>query len=886
MGSAASSLRRVLAFTVALALAPASFAQVALDKLADFGAPPTGRYPDSGVIEGSDGRLYGTTGGGDDQGYFSAIWSSERDGSDLTVLARLKQDVGYGLTRQLCDGGNGFLYGVAHSNGANGCGTLFRIALDGSAFAVLHDFTLAEGRNPNCRLLLGSDGQLYGSAYTGGVGTATGIGYGSLFTIALDGSGFTVLHYFSALATGVNPYAGLIEGSDGALYGTTRWGGAANGAGVIFTIQRDGSGYTVLHTFNGADGAWAAAELLQGIDGALFGTTEYGGARDEGTLFRIELDGSAFQMLHSFDRAIDGRYPARGLCQAADGTLYGATRESNVRDGLVYQIDEDGSGFAVVHTFNDAIPNEGRGQKSTLLLASDGWLYGTAAGGGNAGEGTLVRLPTDGSQFEVLRSFSGGIDYGEAGLPNGPLHYRSDGSLLGTAAYGAGFAGVVFRHDTPGIAPTPLVVLPPADGAVPRSSLLMASDGLLYATAESGGLLGGGTLFRLADDGSAFQSLFHFDNSTGKKPNRVLVEGSDGALYGTTQDRGAFGEGTLFKIQKDGTGFQILLDFNSLTIGGQPEAGLLLGSDGRLYGSTTWGGPAHGGNLFAINPDGTGYVDLAFPWGNSIVMHDVLIEGVDGRLYGTASTYNGGGTSYLFAMKKDGTGYTILKTFDPWSSTYGHAVNTRLLQAADGALYGVATQGGPYGKGTLFRIEPDGSDFELLVAFDGPGNGANPESGLIQAPDGLLYGTTQWGGEFGVGTLFRVDLGCTATSRNYGAGFPGTLGVPTLVAQAPPHLGATLSIDLGSSATIATAAMVLVGEDTAALPVRKGGEILVEPLIILPLTIAPGVTTLSEDLPNDPALCGVRYYVQALLIDPGAARGQASTPGLELRLGS
>lgn len=871
-----------MAITCAVPLAPEGGAQVQFDKLADFGSPPSGSSPLGGVIEAADGRLYGTTGGGDAQGYMSAIWSSARDGSDLTVLYRLTLSEGNGVSRELCEGGDGFLYGAAERGGALGLGSLFRVAMDGSSFSVLHDFTGAEGRSPQCRLLLGSDGELYGTAESGGSG-----GFGTAYTLARDGSGFTVLHDFTAPATGTRPNAGVIEASDGALYGTTRFGGT-NGAGMVYSIARDGSGYTIVHKWNGANGAWPAAELLQGLDGSLYGATEFGGAVDEGTVFRVDLDGSNFQMLHSFDLFVDGRWSVRGLCQAPDGTLFGATTQSALGTGFVYRIGDDGSGFAVVHDFDDSSAEDGEYTKSALLLASDGLLYGAAERGGAASDGTCFRMATDGSLFEVLHAFDGDLDFRPSSRPAGALHLLADGSLLGTASGGDGSAGVVFRHDVAGAPPTSLVELTAAQGVQLRSRLLQASDGLLYGTAKSGGTFGGGTLYRFAEDGSSFEVVVEFDGASGEAPNGVLVEGGDGALYGTASDAGAFGWGTLFKVNKDGSGYSVLLDFAAATVGGEPNAGLLLGSDGRLYGSTRTGGPLFNGGLFAIATDGSGFVSLhdftsAEPWSP----RDALIEGSDGRLYGTASGFNGTGSGALFAMQKDGSGFVVLKhlPFTFGTNVDGYAPNASLLEAADGALYGTASLGGTYGEGTLFRIEIDGSDFEVLAEFDGAGHGARPQAALIQAPDGLLYGATEWGGEFGVGALFRVDLGCTATWRNYGTGFPGTLGVPTLVAQAPPLLGATLDVDLGSSATVSTLAFVLIGEDTASLPMRKGGELLVEALIILPMSIAPGTTTLSDDMPNDPALCGVRFYVQALLLDSGAARGLASTPGLELRLG-
>ncbi len=129
----------------------------------------------------------------------------------------------------------------------------------------------------------------------------------------------------------------------------------------------------------------------------------------------------------------------------------------------------------------------------------------------------------------------------------------------------------------------------------------------------------------------------------------------------------------------------------------------------------------------------------------------------------------------------------------------------------------------------------------------------------------------------------RCDI--TASWSNYGAGFPGTLGVPTLTAATNPVIGSTLTVDVGNSATTATIAAILVGDTQASIPMRKGGNLLLTPLLTIVLPLPPGGTSVDAEIENDPSLCGAEFFAQTLVADAGAAKGQSASAGLKLVLG-
>src|SRR5262249_26237261 len=159
-----------------------------------------------------------------------------------------------------------------------------------------------DGVSPGAGLLEGTNGGLYGTTPNGGTGYCQGssgqVGCGTIFSMSKDGSSYRILHTFNRSGDGLEPGAGLPQGNDVVLYGTT-YAGGTNDGGTVFALKPDGSGYTNLHTFGSiaADGRSPGAALIQGSDGALYGNTSSGGSNFSGTIFRLNRDGSGYRIL-------------------------------------------------------------------------------------------------------------------------------------------------------------------------------------------------------------------------------------------------------------------------------------------------------------------------------------------------------------------------------------------------------------------------------------------------------------------------------------------------------------------------------------------------------------------------------------------------------------
>lgn len=377
----------------------------------------------------------------------------------------------------------------------------------------------------------------------------------------------------------------------------------------------------VLHSFqSGRDGQQPEAALVEGVDGALYGTTFLGGTNQAGTVFKVNPDGSGNTPLFQFPKNTTspfGLADPSGLIQGADGGLYGTDGSGgSFGGGSVYRLNTDGSGFTILYSFNSR-SNGGYDPSAALLQGSDGWLYGTTAGGGTGAAGTVFKLRANGTEFVELHSF-GGVGDGQG--PMAPLIQGTDGALYGTTVNGGASAigeasgyGTVFKIGTDGSETVLHSFMPEGgDGQRPYGALIQARDGLLYGvtseggTTSSGGSTGSGTIFRLNLDGSGYEIVHHFDpavDGDGKYPWAGLEIGNDGALYGTTPRGGTYDVGVLFRYRPANSAYAVLYTFGTGAADGQyPRSRLVRARHGGLFGTAPFGGDSNFGIIFRLAP--------------------------------------------------------------------------------------------------------------------------------------------------------------------------------------------------------------------------------------------------------------------------------------------
>jgi len=383
----------------------------------------------------------------------------------------------------------------------------------------------------------------------------------SLFAAALavapiaDAATFQTLHGFNGGTEGSGPQGQLVMDAAGLLYGTTISGGPNNG-GTVFRFNPGTGALTVLYAFSlgGATGMTPAAGLIIDSTGKLYGTTQRGGGSANcaygcGTVFKLDPATGTLTVLHAFNGTGDGSTPSGRLrFYKGAGTLFGTTfYGGNAPDcggngcGTVFKIATKTKTLTTVHQFvlaDGVAPNAG------LTPDTTGVLYGTTSGGGANGSGGLFKVDPVTSAFAPLHFFDYHVD---GSAPESDLTYRG-GIFWGTTHGGGSTAdasGSIFTYDPVGGLATVHNLVGPGDGILPFAAPVSGPGGLLYGTANQGGPSGAGTIYSITGATHKYKVIYNFTGGTdGALPTAGLVRDAAGALYGVTSS----GNGTIYKI--------------------------------------------------------------------------------------------------------------------------------------------------------------------------------------------------------------------------------------------------------------------------------------------------------------------------------------------------
>lgn len=627
----------------------------------------------STLCQAGDGRLYGLA---VHPGLF--LYSLKTDGTDFRALfdfpAGAEEGGGFGLVNWLRPGPDGRLYGLYQTGSINGAhvGHFFRIDLTGGNFQPLG--TALDVTSP---LSFGADGRLYGTTS------------GSVFRMEADGTGFTTLRQLPTTQFGA-PLAegGVLHHSNGFLYGFTARGGS-NGFGMFYRLRPDGSQFEVVFqpTIN-VEAGHLRAPMFEGNDGFIYGSVGEDGFGTTSFVWRIRPDGTGWQVLKRLN--FNGR-GSNGVVLAPDGFLYSFTT-SHPDDNCLFRVGRDGSGYEIVWRFatDDAFPLT----PVALVRGSDQRFYGLTSADGTGGRGTLFRVGSDGTGYTVVHDFGSGPAAEQGNLPKA-ICASPDGNLYGVVRQLGSTGAGIFRFEIASGQFSWIQNLPSGQTADYAAIVVSNADGLLYAGVDSSPFKTE-RLIRLHPSGTGFTVLRTFNSSSASfAGSGALVEGPDGLLYGITMRNGTGTLPLLFRIGRDGSGFQSLTEINAGTFSAATPRGLLVTPAGQVFGHAS--------------------------------------------------------TSF-WRCQTNGTGFTVLRNFD--QTGYGE----NPLLGFDGKVYSYQRFTALGGGGAVFRINPDGSGYEDIALFPAsePLSGKYPVGSLLTGPDGAFYVLNSGGGFANHGTLTRL----------------------------------------------------------------------------------------------------------------------------------
>ena len=425
---------------------------------------------------------------------------------------------------------------------------------------------------------------------------------------------------------------------------------------IVTTVSSSAQTFTTLLNFAGANGAAPYAGLVQGTDGSFYGTTQNGGANGfSGTVFKITPEGKLTTLYNFCSQALcsDGSYPEGTLVQATNGKFYGTTFYGGFTDsscqpgcGTVFEITAAGE-LTTLYTFCKQSCSDGARPMAGLIQANDGDLYGTASEGGANSSGTVFKITPEG-KLTTLYSFCVLAGCADGSAPMAELIQARDGNFYGTTFGGGsnGISGTVFRITANGKLTTLHSFDGGADGEFPYAGLVQATDGNFYGTTNDGGMYYG-TVFKITPTGklttlASFCPQPWLGCPNGAFPTAGLVQGTDGNFYGTTTNfSGSKTLATVFRVSFKGK-FNLLHQFDGAD-GALPYAGLIQATNGNFYGTTYGGGRRGDGGVFGLDVGLGPFVEIRPTSGKAgtsvIVLGNNLRDSTSVTFNGTSATF-------------------------------------------------------------------------------------------------------------------------------------------------------------------------------------------------------------------------------------------------------
>ena len=694
--------------------------------------------------------LYGVTHSGGKYGV-GTIFRVDTNANNYTLVHSFKKNLGHPKYAQtLCKLSNGIYYGIATIDLATHKYAIYCYDASTDIYEVKKFFT---NDIPNSSLVLHPNGFMYFTTKKTGAYNVNGS------VMRFDPKTNNLLKVLTFYgSSGIAPIGDLLITSSGVIYGTTSQGGS-NYCGAIYKLSFNGgiiSMITVVSNFlQLTTGYYCESGLVEASNGKVYGVCSLGGTNGKGTIFELDTTTGLISKKIDLDTLANGTKPKMTL--ANNGKFYGVCSEGGVYGhGVLYKFDPNSNVFTKILNYNNNNQSLGSHPLGSLFLASNGKLYGTCSEGGLNNKGVLFEYNPSSNSYSKKKDFQSAITgakpYGGFVEDNGILYGICEKGGVTNGVYSN--RGTIFSYNlTNNTLAKEMAFEIATEGSGAFGGLTKAPNGKMYGITRSGGLLEYGVLYEFDPQTNQFQKLYEFDGTVGKWPSGKLLITSNNIIYGITMYGGSYNQGILFKYNISSGVFSKVTDFHG-SIGAYPKECPILGPAGILYGITLNGGTYNKGVIYSLNPL-TGQVAAVVSLGASGGLYNCysgLFLALNGKIYTTTQHPNQGGI--LEFNPQTGS----LATKYTFTSSEGSWAQCTFIEGAGNKLYGSTKDDGITNLGTLFEYNTDSNTVTVLTNFNSFTTTGSEPTGALFLSGAHLYGLNSNGGLYSKGTLFDYNL--------------------------------------------------------------------------------------------------------------------------------
>ncbi|OFY36138.1 MAG: hypothetical protein A2W91_04960 [Bacteroidetes bacterium GWF2_38_335] len=668
------------------------------------------------LCQSPNGKLYGLSIGGGTFNYGSIYEYNPISDTLIELFYFNGEETGKAPYGNLVMSDEGILYGMTCNGGSFDYGVIFKFDPINKVYTKIFDFNWSKGIHPYGSLFIAENGKLYGMTSAGGANNK-----GVLFEYDTYTEEYKIKVDFDGANKGKTPYGSLIEFNN-KFYGLTKNGGIYN-CGVLFEYDYINNIFIRKVSFdNYTMGKHPYGSLMKSSDDKLYGMTSLGGINNDGVLFQYNPLTSVFEKKVDFDAAITGYYPLGNLVEALNGSFYGMTSEGGVNNnGVLFEFNPIDNEISIMINFDET--NLGNSPKGSLMEYSDGKLYGTTLY-----MGTLFAYDPITNNYIKKKTFSSSIN---GNSPVFGLLSSKNKKLYGmTNEGGINNFGVIYEYDPALKKYTKLFDFDGVNsGSHPYSGLIQADNGLLYGTAAGGGSYNFGVIFSFDIATNNFTKLYDFNDSTsGSYPIGKLTQIEGNKLYGITREGGLHGDGVIFEYNLSTNMFIKKFDFWDYSYGREPYNSMIQADNGKLYGTTLFGGSEDSGIIYEFDPITDIFSKVFdFPGENGQYPRSSLVKRSDGILYGLTSGGTYSFSETIYSLDVNTNTHTVLYTF---SDEIDCKPISNLLLSDDNVLYGISFRSGLYNGGILYKYDIENDTLIKKFDFD-YNNGANSVTGSL-----------------------------------------------------------------------------------------------------------------------------------------------------------